>query len=153
MLSFWIRIDKMQAWNLILLLLRLWLGYRMFTASYSSVIGILTSSHERIFFKEWFGNELHFPFPLAMALLAKSSELLGGILVGAGLFTRPGAFLIAFTMFIATITANLGKDWNLDGGFTVSYFLFALILIVWGAGKFGLDYLVFHRYPFRFSLL
>ena len=140
--------NKEQLLQLVLLFIRIWLGYRMITASYSSVTGILTSSAEREFFTKWFGSELHFPFPLVMAFLAKGSELVGGIFVLIGLFTKKAAALIAFTMFIATITANLGKDWVIDGGFTVSYFLFALILIVLGGGRFSLDYILF-QFPFK----
>src|SRR6266404_8293240 len=120
--------DKTSIWNIVLLLVRIWLGYRMFTASYSSVTAIIFHPEERAFFEKWFGEELHFPMPLAMAFLAKGSELAGGIFVFAGLFTRASASLIAFTMLVATLTANLGKDFNIDGGFTISYFLFALIL-------------------------
>ena len=122
------------------MLVRIWLGYRLIAASYSSVIDILTSEKERAFFHKWFGDELHFPFPVVMAFLAKGAEVLGGALVLVGLFTKPGAFLIAFTMLIATLTANLGENWIIDGGFTISYFLFALIFIYWGAGKYSLDY-------------
>jgi uncharacterized membrane protein YphA (DoxX/SURF4 family) len=132
--------DKTKLRDFLLLLIRIWLGYRMFTASYSSVIGIIFHPRERPFFIKWFGEELHFPMPLLMAFLAKGAELTGGILVFAGLFTRAAAMLIAFTMLIATLTANLGADWNIDGGFTVSYFLFALILLYEGSGKFSLDY-------------
>jgi uncharacterized membrane protein YphA (DoxX/SURF4 family) len=134
-----------KVWNVVLLLTRIWLGYRMFTASYSSVIGILTSPTERLFFEKWFGDELHFPIPIVMAFLAKGAELSGGIFLLFGLFTRISASLIAFTMFIATVTANLGKDFNLDGGFTISYFFFALIFIVQGGGKYSLDYLISRR--------
>jgi Predicted membrane protein len=137
------RNNKGQLLQVVLLFIRVWLGYRMITASYSSVTGMLTSPTEREFFTKWFGNELHFPFPLVMAFLAKGSELLGGILVLIGLFTKKAATLIAFTMFIATVTANLGKDWVIDGGFTVSYFLFGLILAVMGGGRFSLDYILF----------
>jgi putative oxidoreductase len=137
--------DKGLAWNWLLLIIRIWLGYRMITASYSSVTGILSSPHERDFFRDWFGNQLHFPFPLVMAFLAKLSELIGGFFVIIGLFTKQFAMLIAFTMFIATVTANLGKDWNIDGGFTVSYLLFALILIVEKSGKYSLDFLLFNQ--------
>ena len=137
--------DKEKTWNIVLLLVRIWLGYRMFSASYSSVTGILTSPKERAFFEKWFGEELHFPIPLAMAFLAKGAELAGGVFVFAGLFTRSAAALIAFTMFVATLTANLGKDFNIDGGFTISYFLFAIILIVEGGGKYSLDQLRFRR--------
>ncbi len=135
--------NKVKVWNMVLFLVRIWLGYRMFTASFSSVTGIITSPNERIFFEKWFGEELHFPMPLAMAFLAKGSELAGGIFVFPGLFTRASASLIAFTMLVATLTANLGKDFNIDGGFTISYFLFALILIVQGGGIFSLDHILF----------
>ena len=140
------RSNKEQLLQVVLLFIRIWLGYRMITASYSSVTGMLTSPAEREFFTKWFGSELHFPFPLVMAFIAKSSELIGGIFVLIGLFTKKAAGLIAFTMFIATITANLGKDWVIDGGFTVSYFLFALILIVMGGGGYSLDYLLFESH-------
>jgi len=131
--------------NAILLMVRIWLGYRMFTASYSSVTGIIFHPEQRPFFEKWFGQELHFPMPLVMAFLAKGAELTGGIFIFAGLFTRPAAFLIAFTMLVATLTANLGQNWNIDGGFTVSYFLFAAILLAEGAGKYSLDYFLYHK--------
>jgi uncharacterized membrane protein YphA (DoxX/SURF4 family) len=137
--------NKTLVWDCLLLLIRIWLGYRMFTASYSSVVDILTSPKDRIFFEKWFGEELHYPFPLVMAFLAKSAELFGGTFLALGLFTRKAAFLISFTMFIATVTANLGKDFNIDGGFTISYCLFGLIFILWGGGKFSLDHLVFNK--------
>jgi putative oxidoreductase len=137
--------DKTKTRDIVLLAVRIWLGYRMFTASYSSVVGILFHPAERPFFIKWFGEELHFPWPLTMAFLAKGSELTGGILVLIGFITRPAAALIAFTMLIATLTANLGQDWNIDGGFTVSYFLFALILLTEGPGRFSLDQLLFRK--------
>ncbi len=140
--------NKRKAWDTLLLLIRIWLGYRLITASYSSVTGILTSATEREFFRKWFGDELHFPAPLVMAFLAKGSELAGGILLIAGLFTKPAAALVAFTMFVATVTANLGKDFVIDGGFTISYFMFAMIFLIWGPGKYSLDELLFRKRKF-----
>jgi uncharacterized membrane protein YphA (DoxX/SURF4 family) len=137
--------DKTQAWNIILLLVRIWLGYRMITASFSSVVDIIFHPKERAFFEKWFGEELHYPFPLLMAFLAKGAELTGGFFLVIGLFTRAAAILIAFTMTMATLTANLGENFVIDGGFTISYTLFALILIVEGGGKFSLDYLPFRK--------
>ena len=138
------RPDNTQTRNILLLLIRIWLGYRLFGASYSSVTGIIFHPAEREFFIKWFGQELHYPFPLFMAFLAKSAELFGGILLGIGLFTKPAALVVAFTMLMATLTANLGADWNIDGGFTVSYMLFAIILLVEGSGKYSLDYAFSH---------
>jgi len=139
------KFNQTKVRNIVLLLVRIWLGYAMFMASYVSVIDIIFHPGERAFFEKWFGEELHFPMPLTMAFLAKGSELAGGIFVFAGLFTRPSASLIAFTMLVATLTANLGKNFNIDGGFTISYCLFALVLVVEGGGKYSLDYLLFSR--------
>lgn len=137
--------NKIQWHQVLLLLIRIWLGYRLIAASYSSVWDIIFNPKERAFFEKWFGNELHFPMPVTMAFLAKGSELLGGVLVLAGFYTRPASILIAFTMLIATLTANLGENWVIDGGFTISYFLFALVLLLEGAGKYSIDFLLFGR--------
>jgi len=133
-------LNERTAWNILLLLIRVWLGYRMFGASYSSVIDIIFHPKERVFFEKWFGEELHFPMPVVMAFIAKASELTGGFFVFFGLFTRAFASLIAFTMLVATLVANLGENFIIDGGFTISYVLFALILIVAGAGEYSLDH-------------
>jgi uncharacterized membrane protein YphA (DoxX/SURF4 family) len=137
--------NKARAWDILLLVIRIWLGYRLIAASYSSVIDILTSAKERAFFQKWFGDELHFPIPVVMAFLAKGAEVAGGVFVLMGLFTRTAASLIAFTMIIATLTANLGENWVIDGGFTISYTLFAFVLIFWGSGRYGTDYLILQK--------
>ena len=132
--------NEKTAWNILLLLIRIWLGYRMFSASYSSVIDIIFHPKERAFFEKWFGEELHFPAPVVMAFLAKGAELTGGFFVFIDLFTRAAASLIAFTMLVATLVANLGENFIIDGGFTISYVLFAAILIIGGGGKYSLDH-------------
>lgn len=136
---------KTKTWNLLLLLIRIWLGYSMAYAggAFSSLRSILFIPKDRAFFIHWFGEELHYPFPLVMAFLAKGAEFTGGCLLVFGLYSRLAASLIAFTMFMATVTANLGKNFNIDGGFTISYTLFALIFVVWGGGRFSLDQLFF----------
>jgi len=143
--------DKSKLSDYLLLIIRIWLGYRMITASYSSVTGMLTSEKQRLFFEKWFGDELGFPAPLIMAFLAKGAELLGGALLLPGIFSKPAAGLIFFTMLVATFTANLGENWVIDGGFTVSYCLFALVIIILGAGKYSLDHFFSKGNPFRKS--
>lgn len=132
------------AWNIMLLIIRLWLGIMMIKSG-NCVIDICTSPAERQFFENWFGKELHFPFPVVMAILAKGTEFIGGILIIAGLFTKISSLLIAFTMLVATLTANLGENFNVDGGFTISYFLFASVLVIWGAGTYSIDYFIRQR--------
>ena len=134
--------NEKTAWNILLLLIRAWLGYRMFTAGYSSVIDIIFHPKERVFFENWFGKELHFPIPVVMAFIAKGAEVSGGVFVFMGLFTRIAASVIAFTMLVATLVANLGENFVIDGGFTISYFIFAITLVVAGGGKYSLDHLL-----------
>jgi putative oxidoreductase len=134
--------NEKTAWDILLLLIRIWLGYRMFSAGYASVIDIIFHPKERVFFENWFGKELHFPMPVVMALMAKGAEVTGGVFVFIGLFTRVAASVIAFTMLVATLVANLGENFVIDGGFTISYFLFAIILVVAGSGKYSLDHLL-----------
>jgi len=134
--------NQKNAWNVLLLLIRIWLGYRMFTSGYSSVIDIIFHPKERVFFENWFGKELHFPMPVVIAFIAKGAEVSGGVFVFIGLFTRIAASVIAFTMLVATLVANLGENFVIDGGFTISYFLFAIILLVAGGGKYSLDSLL-----------
>ena len=134
--------NEKTAWDILLLLIRIWLGYRMFAAGYASVIDIIFHPKERVFFENWFGKELHFPIPVVMAFIAKGAELSGGVFVFIGLFTRVAASVIAFTMLVATLVANLGENFVIDGGFTISYFLFAIILVVAGGGKYSLDHLL-----------
>jgi putative oxidoreductase len=77
-----------------------------------------------------------------MAFIAKGAEVSGGVFVFFGLFTRIAASIIAFTMLVATLVANLGENFVIDGGFTISYFLFAIMLVVAGGGKYSLDHVV-----------
>lgn len=132
------KFDQTRTLSVLLLLIRLWLGYAMIRSG-NCVLDIIGSPDEREFFRKWFGEELHFPAPVFMAILAKGAEFIGGILMIAGVFTRTAGVLIAFTMVVATLTANLGENFNIDGGFTISYALFALTIVVLGAGQFSLE--------------
>jgi len=95
-------------------------------------------------FADWLQKDLHFPHPLLMAYLRTGAELFGGIMLVLGLFTRIGAFLIMFTMFVAFFTA--GKSALLSDGETVfAYAIVMLTLVLTGAGKISLDYYFFGR--------
>ena len=84
--------NEKTAWDFLLLLIRIWLGYRMFSAGYASVIDIIFHPKERIFFENWFGKELHFPMPVVMAFIAKGAELSGGVFVLIGSFHQGSRF-------------------------------------------------------------
>src|ERR1700758_2336418 len=92
---------------------------------------------------------LGLPAPGPTALFVSSFELVGGILLALGLFSRIAALGIAVDMLVAYVTAdreallaffsNPGKFYNADP-YT---FLFAgLLILIFGAGKIALDSLV-----------
>ena len=56
-----------------------------------------------------FGS-MGFPLPMASAIAAGSAEFFGAILLALGLFFRPAALVMAFTMFVASYV-------HLPGGF------------------------------------
>ena len=131
------------AWDIFLLITRLWLGRSMIMGG-QSILRFFSSGELRDFFQNWFGNELGFPAPLLMAFIAKGTEFVGGILVCLGLFTKISSSLIAIVMLVATFTANLdyygtGSFIRPDGLVTISSFLFACLLVLSGGGRFSLD--------------
>ena len=82
---------------------------------------------------------IHF-LPNVWGLLAALSELSGGIFLILGLFFRPAAALIAFTMFIAVIS-TFGREPNnfLHYSRPLEMFCIAIIFLFVGPGKYSID--------------
>lgn len=95
-------------------------------------------------FSKYLENDLHFPMPMLMAYLRTGAELFGGIMLILGIFTRLGAFLIMFTMLVATFTAAKGDVLG-EGETTFVYAIFCLTIILIGAGKYSLDAYLFKK--------
>ena len=84
-----------------------------------------------------FGGELS---PLMMA--AGSIEIVGGVLVMIGLFTRPAAFISSGTMAVAYWLMHGSKTFHpiLNHGELAALFCFAFLFIATrGAGMWSLD--------------
>jgi len=79
-----------------------------------------------------------------MVYLGKCAELVGGVLLMLGLFTRLAALIIACTMLYVSLVVGTGKIWYEDQ----HPFLFVLLALVFffaGADKWSLDKLLFAR--------
>ena len=93
---------------------------------------------------EWFVQQvagLGFPAPAFFALLAALSEFAGGVLLAVGLFTRPAAIGLAFTIGVAAFGFHRVSPiiaLHITQGLFWSYMLFAIA----GGGRFALDQLV-----------
>lgn len=80
------------------------------------------------------------------AAVGSTGELVGGILILLGLFTRFGGMLIAGTMVVAILTVHLPNGlFARDGGFEYPLVCLgaALGLMLSGGGAFSLDRLLF----------
>ena len=87
-------------------------------------------------------EQLHLPFPLFQAYLAGYSELLGGIALALGIFTRFGALALAGTMVVAIVTVHLSNGlFAQNNGFEYPMLCLAgaLTLFLTGAGPISLD--------------
>ena len=80
------------------------------------------------------------PLPELTAYLSKGGELLGGILLLLGLFTRLGTIIIIVNMLVATFIALRGDifgDFQAEISFT--YLLIAIVLLLSGPTAYSLD--------------
>ena len=74
--------------------------------------------------------------------MAAFSESIGMVMVIFGIFNRPAAFLLLFTMFVASMNHLV------DGKFpelAIMYLIVMLVLLISGPGKFSLDYKFFSQ--------
>lgn len=85
---------------------------------------------------------LGIPFPYYNAIFISTLEFVGGIALILGLGTRLFAALLASTMVVAIITAELAevhRIWDIFGLQEWSYLVMFGILVFYGAGKLSLD--------------
>ena len=83
--------------------------------------------------------------PASLALVAGLIEFFGGLMLAAGLLTRPVAVLVFGMMAVATLQVHLslGFFWT-SGGFEYPLFwgLAALSFVIRGGGRYSLDALI-----------
>jgi putative oxidoreductase len=127
-----------------LLVIRLYWGWQFTLTGWGKLHNL---PHVREFF-----TSLGIPAPGLMATAIASLEFFGGILLIVGLASRLTGFLLACNMFVAYVTADreaLSSFFSDPGKFYVAdpfTFLFiSLIIFIFGAGFFSLDYFFTHR--------
>ena len=122
------------------LLLRIVLGGILFIAGAGKVFG-------------WFGGmgleatleaftQMGFSAPLAH--LSNYTELIGGLLIAIGLFTRPAALAIAINMLVATIV-SLPQGFMMGASYPFSLFMVSLALLIAGPMSISADALLFGK--------
>jgi putative oxidoreductase len=123
--------------NVGLLILRLFAGLTM---AFAHGLGKLPPSEGMV------GAVAKLGFPLAgfFAWAAALGEFGGGLLIALGLLTRPGAFLMGFTMFVAAFMQH-GADPFQKKELALLYLAISVMFLLVGAGKFSVDSLIKKR--------
>ena len=101
-------------------------------------------------------TEMGFPMPVVFAWIAALTEVVGGLLIATGLFTRVAALFAGFTMFVAAFVAHkfvqgvlaksgitdtpldTVKSWG-NPEMPILYLLIFAALAFLGAGAWSLD--------------
>jgi putative oxidoreductase len=93
-------------------------------------------------------SDLKFPLPQVAAYLGKGAELVGGILLTLGLFTRLAALVLAITMLLVCFGMGHGRIFT-DDQHPFLFVLLAGLFFFTGAGKWSLDQFIFgYKNPF-----
>lgn len=105
--------------------------------------------------ENWFADirdAFPFPFDLLSAglswNLAMGAELVVPVLLVLGLLTRLGALALMILTAVAWYAVHAGNGYNVcDNGYKMAfiYLLLLLPLLLQGAGKYSLDYLLFRK--------
>jgi putative oxidoreductase len=85
------------------------------------------------------------PAPLALTYGIGVLELVGGVMLVLGLFTRPVALLFAIELLVFIFGVHIDKGWLWNrGGYQYPTFLFGLMLafVLRGGGHYSLDRLI-----------
>jgi putative oxidoreductase len=134
--------DALQSF--LLLAIRLYWGWSFFSTGKGKLLHL-----DRI--TTYFAS-LHLPAPKLNAILAGSTECFGGLLLLVGLASRMVCVPLIFTMLVAYATAerealtSLFSEPDKFTGAAPFLFLFAAVIVfVFGPGRFSLDALIAGR--------
>jgi putative oxidoreductase len=125
----------------LLLALRVFFFWQLFLTGKGKLLNIGRTA-------EFFGS-LNIPMPLFNAYLAGATECFGGLLLVIGLASRLVAIPVAFTMFVAFLTADyeaLTSVFSDPDKFVAAapfpFLLASLIVLAFGPGALSIDALI-----------
>jgi putative oxidoreductase len=131
--------------SLFLLFVRLYWGWQFVVDGWGKL-------HNLAKVTDYFGT-LGLPAPGATAVFVSILELVGGVLLALGLGTRLIAFLLTANMTVAYITGDREAVMSIFSdpdkfiaAAPFSYLMASLIVLIFGPGKFSLDYLIERRW-------
>jgi putative oxidoreductase len=122
-----------------LLVLRIGIGFAFIMHGYPKVMG---GVEKWSYLGTAMGNIGITFFPVFWGFMAAFTEFIGGIFLVIGLFARISSGGLSFTMFIAFLMhQQMGDPFTRSSHAFELFFVFMFILLA-GAGKYSLDYLI-----------
>jgi putative oxidoreductase len=129
----------------ILLVFRLAWGFQLYESGWAHLTHVDKTAD--------FFRSLHIPFPVANVYLSGTTELVGGILLMLGLFSRVVSIPLFFNFCVAYLTASRGtleellhfKSGAMDDFINDTAFPFlitSLLILAFGPGKISVDFLL-----------
>jgi putative oxidoreductase len=125
----------------LLLIIRLWWGIAFAQTGWGKLMNLDRTAE--------FFESLAIPLPKLNAILAASTETLGGVLLALGLLARPAAVPLVFTMVVAYATAHREELMAITsdpdqflGAAPFLFLLAALVVLAFGPGKLSVDALL-----------
>jgi putative oxidoreductase len=129
-----------------LLFVRLYWGWQFFQTGWGKLHNL---PHVIEFF-----TSLGIPAPALNAYFVSSLECFGGVLLAVGLGSRILAFMFTIDMIVAYVTADraallsiFSKSDDFVGATPFAFLMASLIILIFGPGRFALDYLVDRYWP------
>ena len=133
----WAKIQP-AAQSTVLLLIRVSMGWGFFLTGKGKMLNLDRTTR--------YFDSLNLPLPKFQAILAGSTEMVGGLLLIAGLGTRVVSIPLAITMVVAYLTAHREDAFASLSDFTdqapFPFLMAALVTFVFGAGKLSIDRLL-----------
>lgn len=124
--------------SIVLLFIRITMGWGFFLTGKGKLSNLERTTQ--------FFDSLHLPLPKFQAVLAGSTEMIGGMLLLVGLGTRLISLPLAFTMVVAYLTAHRDEAFGSISDFTdqapFPFLMAALVTLAFGAGRLSLDHLL-----------
>ena len=136
--------------SLFLLFVRLYWGWQFWQTGWGKL-------HNLPHVIEFFTN-LGIPAPALNAYFVSSLECFGGILLAVGLGSRILAFMFTIDMIVAYVSADraallsiFSKPDDFVAATPFPFLMASLIILIFGPGRFALDYLIERRWMRRSS--
>jgi len=123
--------------DVMILMFRIYCGYVFIPNGWTKMIG---GQEKWLWLGQQMGNFGIYFMPVMWGLAATAAEFFGGFAVLFGFGTRLASFFLAFTMLVATVMHIKNND-----PWTIYWFPFSLMLgliglMIYGAGKYSVDY-------------